>query len=168
MPSRSMLDLYIFANTSPDLKQLLWNITWMVNLWELHQLVQWAVPCAPTLQEDCVLSAVHSLKKLFWLPSNSQNKCTELVLMTLTVPQRLLFFASRSALELMIWSREGKSHKSDVFLRAGNSGFMIISDCAIPSTLPSAVVVFTNFDNQKRHSVEAFNYHCHHNQLVCS
>lgn len=39
----------------------IWSITWVVNLWELYQLVQWGVSYAPTLQKGCISSLLHSL-----------------------------------------------------------------------------------------------------------
>lgn len=65
-------------------------------------------------------------------------------------PRHCFSSASRPALERMVGFRKEKSHKSDVSLRAGNSGFMITSDCAIPSTLSSAWAVFASFDNPKK------------------
>lgn len=142
------------------MKQLFWSITWMVNLQELRQLYQWDVPCVPTLQEGCVSPTLHSLRKTaklcdlratpeFQPPSDCQGKCKEPVLPMLTVPQRLLYLPIKAWLwVLMIWSREGKSYKSDASLSAGNSSFIMISGCAMPWTLSSAWVIFTN--NQKK------------------
>lgn len=160
MPSRSVQDFYIFANIPLDLKPLLWIITWVINLWELQQLVQWGVPWAFTLQEGYI-STLHSLWKLlsFMYPLPQPNSDFSIPrgsvhpeqVHWVTAPLRLLHLCIKTCpWVLRTWSREEKNHKSVASPRAGKSGFMIISGYAMPWTLPSIPVVFTYFNNQKK------------------
>lgn len=166
MPSRSLLDFSIFANIPPDLKPLLWSVIWVENLWELHQLVQWDVPRAPTLQEGCISSTLHSLwktaklyvpsaKRKFWLldPQSkclAQNKYTESLLpMRLLRPGGCCAFASRPALGSHDLIQGGKKSQISCISQSWQVG---VYDClcAMPWTLPSTQAIFTNFNNQKK------------------
>lgn len=172
MPSKSVVALYIFANISPDWKQLLGSMTWMVNAWEFHP------PVHPPWYSELPCGTLHYRRTAghrHYIPSEN---CPDF----LPIP-RISALSARSwrwrTPDAAVLCTEACPWAHDWIQGGQVINQTRLSDQPILGLWLSLIVQFLQLCHQhglssrtstikKRHSVEACNHYRQHNQLVCS